>query len=204
MRWWKIIVGLLALLPLIRLVDEGVSSILIFTIFAIVLLWENLQKAAASISLPLPVLFGIYSFLFSGLTQLFVQLEGFETSFSANPIIHFFQALVIYLCVMTVWYILLRKYDIDAGRVFLMTGLWGVIFERNFAVLLTLNPLMYLFVFLVYGSFAAIPVLLTVGRFPQSRENMTLKQTLLIFIWLSISLAVSIVIMAILGFFGFK
>ena len=92
-RWAKAIVALLALLPLVRLSVDGVSSILIFTVFAAVLTWEGLQRRAAEVRLPLPVLFFGYALLASGLTQLFVQLEGFETSFSAHPVIHFFQAL---------------------------------------------------------------------------------------------------------------
>lgn len=203
-RWWKGVVALLALLPVIRLLEDGPSSILIFTVFAIVLLWEGLQRVASRVPIPLPALFSVYAVVFSGLTQLFVQLEGFETTFSANPVIHFFQALVIYVCLMFVWFLVLRKYEAGPGVVFAINGLWGVVFERMGAVLLTLDPLMYLFVFVVYGSFASIPVLLTAGRFPQSRARLSLKRSLLVFVWLSVSFVAATLIVFTLELLGFK
>lgn len=197
MKWWKLVLALLALLPVIRLFDSengGVSSILIFTIFVAVLLWAGLQRWSSKLRVPLFPYFMILSIVFSGLTQWFVQLEGKETAFSANPYIHFVQALTIYICIMIVWYVALRRRNFSAMEVFCLTGIWGIVFENNFAVLLTFNPLFWLFIFPVYGSFATIPYLLTKERFGK-RPAARWKHRILMLIGMTVAMYVSMAVM---------
>jgi len=125
-KYWKSILLIIAgLLPVIRLFEDGFSSILIFSVFVIVFLWKGLQHASAKLSLRLPLHFIILGTLVGGLTQLFVQLEGFEKTFSPDPVAHFIQALTIYFWVIVAWYLMLRKYDFSSWDIFWVTGMWG-------------------------------------------------------------------------------
>ncbi|MBI5530637.1 MAG: hypothetical protein HY918_04010 [Candidatus Doudnabacteria bacterium] len=156
----KTLLILAALLPVIRWSQDGISSILIFSVFVLILLWSGLRLTLAKLPLPLGLAYIFWGVVFGGLTQWFVQIEGFEKSFSQNPIHHFIQALTIYFWVVVAWYYMLKKYDFSSWAVFWVTGLWGVLFE---GILLygAFNPLIWLFIFMVYGSFSTIPFLLT-------------------------------------------
>ena len=61
-----------------------------------------------------------------------------------------------------------------------MTGIWGIIVE---AILLngSFNVLIWFFIFVVYGSFAIIPYLLTREKFARNRKRPALKIYLIIF-----------------------
>jgi hypothetical protein len=153
-----------ALLPLIRLSEDGPSSILIFSVFAFFVLWKGLRHLLARIPIPLAGYYIVLGTLFGGLTQYFVQLEGFEKSFSGDPINHFFQALTIYFWDVVMWYGILRKNRFSVWGVYWVTGIWGVLVE-GVVLYHALNPLIWLFLFVVYGSFAAIPYLILQERF---------------------------------------
>ena len=199
----RILLAVAALLPLIRLSQSGPSSILIFTVFTVILLWGGLRRASAKLPMPLWLHYIAAGTIFGGLTQWFVQLEGFEKSFSANPTFHFLQALTIYFWVTVVWYIVLRKYEYSTWDVFWVTGLWGVLFE---AILLygALNPLIWLFIFVVYGSFASIAHLLTRDRFPAGRPRPNFRAYSLAFGWLVLSLLLSQGTILLMQLFGIK
>ena len=192
------------LLPIIRLFEDGVSSILIFSVFVLVFLWKGLQHASAKLPIPLWLHFIGLGIIVGGITQIFVQMEGFEKSFSSNPVAHFIQALTIYFWVVVAWYFMLKKYDFSAWDIFWVTGIWGVVFE---AILLygALNPLIWLFIFVVYGSFAIIPFLLTSEKFAVLvRPKPGKKNYLIIFGLLVLALAMSNVLIFILSKFGIR
>lgn len=192
------------LLPIIRLSQDGFSSILIFSVFVVVFLWKGLQRASAKLPLPLALHFIVFGTLVGGLTQLFVQLEGFEKSFSPDPVAHFIQALMIYFWVIVGWCLMLRKYDFSSWDVFWVTGIWGVVFE---AILLNgvLNPLIWVFIFVVYGSFAIIPHLLTREKFAMIvRPKPTPKNYVTIFGLLVLVLLMSNITYLILAMVGIK
>jgi len=70
-----------------------------------------------------------------------------------------------YFFIAVVWSVLVKKYAFTERSIFVIGGIWGIVVEQDLAILL--SPLtygaagfvMYLFVFLVYGPFMAIPVL---------------------------------------------
>lgn len=163
-KYWKLVLLIGGLLPIIRLFESGVSSILIFSIFVLVFLWERLRHVSAKLPLRLSFLYIILGTFLGGLTQLFVQLEGFEKTFSPDPIVHFLQALTIYFWVTVVWYLVLRKNDFSTWGVFWTTGIWGVAVEA-IAIYGSFNILVWFFIFLVYGSYATTTYLLTRERF---------------------------------------
>ncbi len=194
---FKILLILAALLPIIRWSQDGVSSILIFSIFVLLLLSSGLRRTLNKLPLPLGLAYIFWGIIFGGITQWFVQTEGFEKSFSQNPIYHFIQALTIYFWVVVAWYNMLKKYDFSTWDVFWVTGLWGVLFE---AVLLygAFNPLIWLFIFAVYGSFAAIPFLLTQDRLKAlprpkpNKKNYATMFILLAFSWIMANITIYI------------
>jgi len=193
----------LALLPIIGLFEDGPSSILVFSVFVLVYLWKGLQGFFAKLPLPLAPYFIILGSLAGAFTQIMVQLEGLEKTFSADPVVHFFQALTIYFCVIVAWYLVLRKYDFTTWGVFWLTGIWGVAVE---AILIygSFNIFTWLFIFLVYGSFAAIPHLLTKEKFPQDRKKPTKPANLLVLIWLTAALFMAKVLILIMAAGGVK
>jgi len=71
----------------------------------------------------------------------------------------------LYIGIPIVWYFLLKKYQFNLKEVFVLSGIFGVFAEQDFAVLLTFNPLAYLYVFLVYGSLITIPFILNRDSF---------------------------------------
>lgn len=192
------------LLPIIRLSQDGVSSILIFSIFVLVFLWTGLQRASAKLPIPLTMQFIGLGIIVGGITQIFVQMEGFEKSFSPNPVSHFIQALTIYFWVIVAWYFMLKKYNFSTWDIYWVTGIWGVVFE---AVLLygALNPLIWLFIFVVYGSFATIPFLLTQGKFMLiPRPKPSKKNYLTMFVLLVLALVMSNLLIFVLSKFGVR
>ena len=205
--YWKpvllILLIIAGLLPIIRLFDQGFSSILIFSVFVVVFLWKGLQHASAKLPGPLSLHYIVLGTLVGGLTQLFVQLEGLEKTFSAVPIVHFVQALTLYFWVVVAWYFILRKYDFSIWGVFWVTGVWGVVVE---AILLngSFNPLIWLFIFIVYGSFAAIPYLLTREKFSANRKRPTLKIYLLILGLLALVQVMANALIYIMALMGIK
>ncbi len=192
------------LLPIIRLSQDGVSSILIFSIFVLVFLWTGLQRVSAKLPIPLTMQFIGLGIIVGGITQIFVQMEGFEKSFSPNPVSHFIQALTIYFWVIVAWYFMLKKYNFSTWDIYWVTGIWGVVFE---AVLLygALNPLIWLFIFVVYGSFATIPFLLTQGKFMLiPRPKPSKKNYLTMFVLLVLALVMSNLLIFVLSKFGVR
>lgn len=203
--YWGVIFLIIAgLLPIIRLFNQGFSSILIFSVFVVVFLWKGLQRASSKLPAPLSLHYILLGIIFGGITQLFVQLEGLEKTFSAVPIVHFFQALTIYFWVVVAWYLVLRKYDFSPWSVFWVTGIWGIIVE---AILLngSFNVLIWFFIFVVYGSFAIIPYLLTKGKFDLiKRKKPGLKIYLLSFFLLVLALFAAKVLIYLMALVGIK
>jgi len=200
-KFWKILLVIAGLLPIIRLFEDGISSILIFSVFVVVFLWKGLQHASARLPLPLSLYFIVLGTLVGGIAQFFVQSEGFEKSFSADPIAHFLQALTIYFWVTVFWYLILRKHNFSTWGVFWVTGIWGVVAEAIF-VYGSFNILVWLFIFVVYGLLIAIPYLLTREKFAMDRKKPNLKAYLSIFGLLVLALLmanISIYIMALMG-----
>ena len=201
-KYWKILLIIAGLLPVIRLFEDGVSSILIFSIFVTIFLWKGLQRVSAKLPLPLSLLFVALGIFIGGIVQLFVQFEGFEKSFSPDPIVHFFQALTIYFWITVSWYLVLRKHSFSTWDVFWITGIWGIVVE---AILIygSFNILVWLFIFMVYGSYTATTYLLTRDRFAiMDRKNPNLIIYSVSFGLLTLALFMakaSIFLMAIMG-----
>lgn len=196
MNIMKILLISLGLIPIIALFDGKVSSILIFSIFVFLYLWKGLQRYLARIPLPLWFLYIFWGTLFGAVTQVFVQLEGFEKAFSADPLIHLLQALTIYFSLTVIWYLILKRYAFSLKYIFTITGLWGVVVEGLF-IYGSISPFVWLFLFVVYGSYASIAYLLTAKRFgSMDRKTPTIKMGFVAFFVLFLALVMSNILIA--------
>ncbi len=76
-----------------------------------------------------------------------------------DPLIDLYLAFAYYLPFVLYWGLAVRRYDYSWREVFLIGGATGILMEQSGAVFLSMNPLAWLYVLLVYGSYKAIPVL---------------------------------------------
>ena len=170
---WKIIFVILGLLPILGAL-EGDFVLLTFSFF--VLVWfihPKLKPLIEKINLSL-----LFKFLFLGaITGFIVEFFVFQNQlglFSGDFWFNFILSIGVYWSLIVVWYFLLKKYKFSLRGVFLSAGIWGVVVEQDFAVLLSFNPLIYLYIFAVYGSFVSIPFLLVRDEFdkmPKRKEG---------------------------------
>ena len=76
-----------------------------------------------------------------------------------DPLTDLYLAFAYYLPFVLYWGLVVRRYDYSWREVFLIGGATGILMEQSGAVFLSMNPLAWLYVLLVYGSYKAIPVL---------------------------------------------
>jgi len=77
-----------------------------------------------------------------------------------SPPVDIYLALAYYTPFILYWGLVLRKYDYSPRDVFILGGVSGIFMEQTGAVFLSLNILAWFYVFLVYGSYKAIPAFL--------------------------------------------
>lgn len=202
-RFGKILLFLAALFPIIGILQGKVSSILIFSVFVSILLWKGLQRWCNKLPLPTWFQFIGLGILFGAFTQIMVQAEGFEKSFSSDPTFHFLQALMIYIWIAIAWYILLKKYEFTTWSTFWITGIFGVIVE-GIILYHYINPLQWLFLFVVYGSLGALPHILTHEKFSADRTMPHTKQYIFALFSLILALLAAHISTLILWVFGIR
>lgn len=135
-----------------------ITTLLIFSVFVLVWLCSPYLIRLPKFGLPLFVRYVGVGLLFCVLTEYFVFKENFEL-FNSNAAYDIFLSLGIYMSLNLIWYFLLKKYPFSLKEIFATAGVWGIVFEQNFKILLSFNPLAYLFIFVVYGSLVSIPFL---------------------------------------------
>lgn len=169
-NWGKIIFILLGLLPLLG-ASEGDFVLLTFTFFVFVWLFQSkLKSLVKKINLSLFFKFLVLGIITGFIVEFFVfqnQLGLFSGDFWFNLIL----SMGVYDSLIIVWYFLLKKYKFSLKGVFLSAGIWGVVVEQDFAVLLSFNPFMYLYIFAVYGSFVSIPFVLMRDEFDKKQKR---------------------------------
>jgi hypothetical protein len=132
---------------------------------------------------------------FGLLTEFLAILDNLDAPpeekilFHPDPGIDLLLGVGFYFWVAVVWAVLVKRYSFTAKSVCIIGGIWGVVVEQNANILLAplqhglIGFLFYGFVFLVYGPFMAIPVvLIDVDTLP--RKERTLKHGILAFIML--------------------
>ncbi|WP_157727212.1 hypothetical protein [Thermococcus profundus] len=76
-----------------------------------------------------------------------------------DPLADLYLAFAYYLPFVLYWGLAVREYDYSWKDVFWIGGATRILMEQTGAVFLSFNPVAWLYVLLVYGSYKAIPVL---------------------------------------------
>ena len=161
-------------------IEDKQFTLLIFSVFVLIwLIAPAIKPFIKKIPLPLFIKFLFVGMIFGFMTEYFVFLgsgigiTGESGLFSKNLLSNLILSMGIYDSLIIIWYFLLKKYKFSLAGVFFSAGIWGVVIEEDFAVLLSFNPLAYLYIFLVYGSLVSIPFILVEDIFDkiQRKEN---------------------------------
>ena len=76
--------------------------------------------------------------------------------FVPDPLLDILVSIGYYLPLAIIYSAYLVKIRTDTSTAFISGGIYGVITEQEGTILLSLNPLLWLYVFLVYGSYLAL------------------------------------------------
>lgn len=111
--------------------------------------------------------------------------------FHPDPGVDLLLGLGFYFWIAVVWAVLIKKYTFTWKSVFVIGGIWGIVAEQDMAVLLSpftygvLGFFMYVYVFLVYGSFMAIsPLFFRESLESVQRKKRTIMHAVLAFLML--------------------
>ena len=175
----KIILIILGIIPLFG-IASGQYTLTIFSIFVLIwLIRKRLKSIVEKIPLPLFLKFIFLGIISGIITEYLVFLDsgvgiyGESGLFSQNLLFNLILAMGLYVSLILVWYFLLKKYKFNLMGIFFSAGIWGVVIEQDFAVLLSFDILAYIYIFAVYGSLVSIPFLLAGDGFDKipRKEN---------------------------------
>jgi len=172
-----IILVILGFIPIIALMD-GQYTLTIFSIFVLIWLLRPVLKPFIKI-IPLPLFFKflILGIIFSLFTEYLVFLDsgiginGQSGLFSKDLGTNLILSMGLYGSLVIIWYFLLKKYKFSLIGVFFSAGIWGIVIEQDFAVLLSFNILAYIYIFAAYGSLVSVPFLLTKDEFEKFQRK---------------------------------
>lgn len=145
--------------------------LLLFSLFLFVLAFEKpLQKINSWIRIPLVakliilmVLSGLITEVLAIWNTSFLSAEhaaAANSLYSANPLLDVIIGWGYYIPLAIVWSYLLKKYSYSTRDVFISMGLFGIFFEGQFTAFLSFNPLVWLYAFLVHGSYLTMAYLI--------------------------------------------
>jgi len=149
-----------AIVPIILIPFTGFTW-LIFSIFSFILYSKKLQLLYSRISIEPMLKFFIFSLLFGLITETLAIIDNMpllperRILFNPDPSTDIYLATGYYSAFALVWSIAYFRFKFTYKSIFLIAGLFGLVFEQMGKILLSLNPFAYLYVFLVYGSFQA-------------------------------------------------
>lgn len=109
--------------------------------------------------------------------------------FDRNPIKNILIGWGHYISFALIWFFVSKRYKYSIRDVFLLSGIIGIILESKFAVLLSLNPILYIYAFLVHSSYVTLafiiiekdPFLEALDKNPQTRRESTNKRFVVAF-----------------------
>lgn len=112
--------------------------------------------------------------------------------FHPDPAVDLLLGAGFYFFIALGWALLIRRYSFTWKSIFVIGGIWGICAEQDFAILLSpltqgiiIGLLSYVFVFLVYGPFMAIPALFFRESFSTAeRKERKLRHAVLAFFML--------------------
>lgn len=162
-------------------VISGIQEQFMFMLFAFFLLAVGLQKPLQKLAHLMPLADAKRFFLLGIATGVLTEILAIwnnlhlppeqKALFHPDPGINIVLGLIYYAVWIIVWLLILKRYRFTLRQVFGTAGLFGMMVEQGGAVLLSFNPAMWLYAFLVHGSIIAIPYLLVKPRFPNAIEH---------------------------------
>ena len=123
--------------------------------------------------LVLGVISGIMAETFAILNNLDLLPED-KVLFHPDPLIDLILGLSYYFPLFFFSMFIVFKYKIDEKIIFIVGGIYGILTEQTFQIFLSFNLLYWIYVFLVYGSFIAIPY--TLLKTPINELNLPEKK----------------------------
>lgn len=143
---------------------SGQFMLLLFSFLLLAIHFQDiLQKISNLIPLPLIIKVVLLMMALGVLTESLAIINNAGLSpdeimqnnrlFASDPATNVIIGFGYYIPLGIIWYFLLRRYRYSTLDVILTTGVFGIFFEGKGAVLASLNPAMWLYAFLVHGSY---------------------------------------------------
>ncbi len=159
-----------ALIPIIMIPFTGLTWV-IFSIYCFLVYFRKFSQWYSKIPMDSRVKFFLFSLLFGMITEVFAVVDNLPKPpwerilLNSDPVIDLYLALGYYSAFALIWSIAYHRFNFNHLSVFLIAGSFGLVFEQTGGILFSFNPFIYLYVFLVYGSFqASAPALADAGR----------------------------------------
>ena len=142
----------------------------------------------------------ILGIIFGLFTEMLAILDNLDKPphekilFHPNPGIDLLLGVGFYFFIAVMWAFLTRRYTFTAKSIFVIGGIWGIVVEQNAAILLSpltqgivVGLFSYVFVFLIYGPFMAIPILFFKDLHVMNRKTRKNRHAVLAFIMLCVA-----------------
>ncbi len=139
----------------------------------------------------------ILGIIFGLFTEILAILDNLDKPphekilFHPNPGIDLLLGVGFYFFIAVMWAFLIRRYTFTVKSIFVIGGIWGIVVEQDAAILLSpltqgivIGLFSYVFVFLVYGPFMAIPILFFKDLHVMNRKTRKCRHVVLAFIML--------------------
>lgn len=139
----------------------------------------------------------VLGLIFGLFTEFLAVLDNLDSPpeerilFHPDPATDLLLGVGFYFFIAVVWAILVKRYSFTVKSIFVIGGIWGVVAEQDMAVLLSpltygivLGLFSYVFVFLVYGPFMAIPALFFEESCTAERKERRFRHAVLAFFML--------------------
>jgi len=182
----NVLLIIIALFTLFVFNEAG--PIWVFSVFILFYIFRN--KIKVKLSLLKYILFALITGLFiealAIINSLKLPIEE-RALFSPYPIPDLIFAIGYYSFFALGIFFILRKYKFSLKELFIIGGIFGIFAEQHGLVFLSFNSINYLYVFLSYGSFIALPYLIFFRDFKKLKR----KQTNLKYLFIILALIVS-------------
>ncbi len=156
----KNLILIAALIPIVMIPFTGLTWV-ILSIYCFIVYFRKSSEWYSKIPMDSRVKFFLFSLLFGMITEVFAVVDnlpkppGERILLNPDPVIDLYLALGYYSAFSLIWTLAYHRFDFNHFSVFIIGGSFGLVFEQTGGILFSLNPFIYLYVFLVYGSFQA-------------------------------------------------
>ena len=176
-RTWRILFGVSGVLVLLGCIDLPV--LLPYPLFVLAYFrgWRLPIKGAPVMRLLVSTLACTLTLEFGAWLDSYLKNSPEPALFHPQLIPDLTLAAGFYAAWWLTWWLMLRRYHFTAAQVFITTGLYGVLIEQEGKVFLAglqnmpLGLLLFLFVFVAYGSTMALAFWLVRDDFTSAREH---------------------------------